>query len=78
MFLGLDQAERLISETPPEVAARFAALIATLARLRLATVVVALRSDAYAGFQALAPLVALRDPAQASTCWRQMRASSRR
>ena len=61
LFLGLDQAERLISETPPEVAARFAALIATLARLRLATVVVALRSDAYAGFQALAPLVALRD-----------------
>jgi tetratricopeptide (TPR) repeat protein len=61
LFLGLDQAERLISETPPEVAARFAALIAALARLRLATVVVALRSDAYAGFQALAPLVALRD-----------------
>ena len=61
LLLGLDQAERLISETPPEVAGRFAALIATLARLRLATVVVALRSDAYAGFQALAPLVALRD-----------------
>jgi tetratricopeptide (TPR) repeat protein len=61
LFLGLDQAERLISETQPEVAARFAALIATLARLRLATVVVALRSDTYAGFQALAPLVALRD-----------------
>ena len=61
LFLGLDQAERLISETPPEVAARFATLIAALARLRLATVVVVLRSDAYAGFQALAPLVALRD-----------------
>ena len=61
LFLGFDQAERLISETPPEVAARFAALIATLARLRLATVAVALRSDAYAGFQALAPLVALRE-----------------
>ena len=60
-MLGLDQAERLIAETPPEVAARFAALIAALARARLATVVVALRSDAYAGFQALAPLLALRD-----------------
>ena len=32
-----------------------------MARQKLATVVVALRSDAYAGFQALAPLVALRD-----------------
>jgi tetratricopeptide (TPR) repeat protein len=61
LFLGLDQAERLISETTPEVATRFAALIAALARRRLATVVVALRSDAYAGFQALSPLVALRD-----------------
>jgi tetratricopeptide (TPR) repeat protein len=61
LFLGLDQAERLLSETPPEVATRFGSLIAALARLKLATVVVALRSDAYAGFQALAPLVALRD-----------------
>ncbi len=61
LFLAVDQAERLIAETPAEIAARFAALIATLARLQLATVVVALRSDAYAGFQAIAPLVALRD-----------------
>jgi tetratricopeptide (TPR) repeat protein len=61
LFLALDQAERLLSETPPEIATRFAALIAAFARLKLATVVVALRSDAYAGFQALAPLVALRD-----------------
>ena len=61
LFLGLDQAERLISESPPETAARFAVLIAAFVRLELATVVVALRSDAYAGFQTLAPLVALRD-----------------
>ena len=61
LFLAVDQAERLLSETPTEIAARFAGLIATLARLRLVTVVVALRSDAYAGFQALAPLVALRE-----------------
>jgi len=61
LFLAVDQAERLIAETPVEIATRFAALIATLARFRLATVVVALRSDAYSGFQALAPLVALRE-----------------
>ena len=61
LFLGLDQAERLFSETPPDVAMRFAALLAALARPRLATIVVALRSDAYARFQAIAPLVALRD-----------------
>jgi len=61
LFIGLDQAERLLSETPPELAGRFAGLIEALARQKLATVVVALRSDAYAGFQALAPLVALRE-----------------
>jgi tetratricopeptide (TPR) repeat protein len=61
LFLVLDQAERLFSEASPEVAARFAALLAALARQRLATIVFALRSDAYARFQVIAPLVALRE-----------------
>jgi tetratricopeptide (TPR) repeat protein len=61
LLLVLDQAERLFSEASPDVAERFAALLAALGRQRLATIVFALRSDAYARFQALAPLVALRD-----------------
>lgn len=60
LFLAIDQAERLLIETPPEVQTRFSTLIATLCRRRLATVAVVLRSDAYARFQALDAFVALR------------------
>jgi tetratricopeptide (TPR) repeat protein len=61
LFLAIDQAERLLLETPPEPRARFAQLLAALCRHRVATIVVALRSDAYARFQAVEALVALRD-----------------
>jgi tetratricopeptide (TPR) repeat protein len=61
LFLAIDQAERLLLETPPDPRARFAQLLAALCRHRVATVVMALRSDAYARFQAVEALVALRD-----------------
>ena len=61
LLLGVDQAERLLIETDPAVATRFSALIAALARQRLASVVMVLRSDAYARFQAIEALVRLRD-----------------
>ena len=61
LILAIDQAERLLIETDAATAAGFALLLATLARQRLATIVMALRSDAYARFQGLAPLVGLRD-----------------
>jgi tetratricopeptide (TPR) repeat protein len=61
LFLAIDQAERLLVETPAELQPRFAALIAAMCRHRVATVVIALRSDAYARFQALDAFVALRD-----------------
>jgi tetratricopeptide (TPR) repeat protein len=61
LFLAIDQAERLLLETPPEPRARFAQLLAALCRHRVATIVLALRSDAYARFQAVEALVALRD-----------------
>jgi tetratricopeptide (TPR) repeat protein len=61
LLLGVDQAERLLIETEAGLAQRFCALVAALARHRLATVVMALRSDAYARFQSIDALVALRD-----------------
>jgi len=61
LLLGVDQAERLLSETEADLAQRFCALLSALARHRIATVVMALRSDAYARFQSIEPLVALRD-----------------
>jgi tetratricopeptide (TPR) repeat protein len=61
LFLAIDQAERLLLETPPDPRARFAQLLAALCRHRVATIVVALRSDAYPRFQAVEALVALRD-----------------
>jgi tetratricopeptide (TPR) repeat protein len=60
LFVAIDQAERLFFESDPEVQGRFARLVAELCRRRLATVVVALRSDAYPRFQALDAFVALR------------------
>jgi hypothetical protein len=61
LALGIDQAERLFTEAAPEVAARLSGLLAALVRQRLATVVMALRSDAYAAFQGSEALVALRE-----------------
>ena len=61
VLIGVDQAERLLIETDPAIAARFSTLIAALARQRLASVVMVLRSDAYARFQAIEALVRLRD-----------------
>jgi tetratricopeptide (TPR) repeat protein len=61
LALGIDQAERLFSEAAPEMAAALAALLAAMVRQRLATVVMALRSDAYASFQGSEALVALRE-----------------
>ena len=61
LALGIDQAERLFSEASPEKAAGMAALLSTLVHQRLATVVMVLRSDAYAAFQGSEALVALRE-----------------
>ena len=61
LLLGVDQAERLLIECEPRLAERFSALIAALARSRVAAVVMALRSDAYPRFQAIEALVGLRD-----------------
>ncbi len=61
LFLAVDQAERLFLETPAELQPRFVDLIAALCRHRIASVVFALRSDAYARFQGFDALVALRD-----------------
>ena len=60
LLLAIDQAERLLTETPVETQTRFAALLARLCRRRIATVVMVLRSDAYPLFQAIDDLVALR------------------
>ncbi len=61
LALGIDQAERLFTETATEMAASFAALIASLATEGLCFVVMVLRSDAYAQFQTVEPLLALRE-----------------
>ena len=61
LAMGIDQAERLFSEAPPEMADKLALLLAALVRQRLATVMMALRSDAYAAFQGSEALVALRE-----------------
>ncbi|MGO9768899.1 MAG: hypothetical protein ACLPSW_04960 [Roseiarcus sp.] len=61
LLLGVDQAERLLIETEAGLAQRFCALLSALARHRVATIVIALRSDAYARFQSIDALVALRD-----------------
>ena len=61
LALGVDQAERLFSEADPQTAAAFARLVSVLAGSGLAYVVFAMRSDAYARFQAFEALVALRE-----------------
>ena len=59
--LGIDQAERVFTEADPAMAAAFARLIAVLVKAGLAYVVFAMRSDAYAHFQAFEELVSLRE-----------------
>jgi tetratricopeptide (TPR) repeat protein len=61
LALAIDQAERLFIEADPAVATGFAALLAALVRHGLAYVVFVLRSDAYARFQSMEALVALRE-----------------
>ncbi len=61
LALGIDQAERLFTEASPAAAGVLARLLANLVRNGLATVVMALRSDAYAQFQGVEALVALRE-----------------
>jgi tetratricopeptide (TPR) repeat protein len=61
LALGIDQAERLFTEASPDGVARFVEVLALLVRQRLATVVMVLRSDAYAAFQGSDGLVALRE-----------------
>jgi tetratricopeptide (TPR) repeat protein len=58
LLLAVDQAERLFTETPVTAAA-FASLLQALAG-GIAYVILTLRADAYAHFQACAPLLALR------------------
>ena len=58
LLLAVDQAERLFTETPVTAVA-FASLLQALAG-GIAYVVLALRADAYAHFQACGPLLALR------------------
>ena len=60
LLLGIDQAERLFTEAPPAIASAWSVLLAALVRQHLATVVMALRSDAYAAFQGVDALVGLR------------------
>ena len=58
LLLAVDQAERLFAEAPKDADA-FGALLQALAGPR-PTVVMVMRADAYARFQACAPLLALR------------------
>jgi hypothetical protein len=60
LLLGVDQAERLFTEAPAAAANAFAELLAALAQAGLATIVMALRSDAYPRFQGVAALLGLR------------------
>jgi tetratricopeptide (TPR) repeat protein len=61
LALAVDQAERLFTETDPEVALRLATLLARLVAGGVAYVILTLRSDAYGRFQSLPPLLALRE-----------------
>ena len=61
LALAVDQAERLFTETDPDVALAFASLLVRLVEGGLAYVILGLRSDTYARFQAMPPLLALRE-----------------
>ena len=59
--LGIDQAERIFTESGVAAATAFAALMAALVHGDLAYVIFAMRSDTYAKFQGFEALVALRE-----------------
>ncbi len=61
LALGIDQAERLFTETATAAAVSFAALVTALVNDGLCFVVMVLRSDAYAQFQTIEPFLALRE-----------------
>jgi tetratricopeptide (TPR) repeat protein len=61
LLIGVDQAERLFTEAPPERAKAFAELLAALTREGLTTIAMALRSDAYPRFQGVEALLTLRE-----------------
>ena len=59
LFIAVDQVERLFVEANPDQVHALAALLKGLVQADLASVVAALRSDAYGQFQAVAPFLAL-------------------
>jgi eukaryotic-like serine/threonine-protein kinase len=59
LLIAVDQVERLFIEAEPDRAAAFAEILHGLVAAQLATVVVALRSDAYSRFQQVPGFVAL-------------------
>ncbi len=61
LLLGIDQGERLFTEASPEAAAAMGTLLATLVQAGLASVILVLRSDAYARLQEVDALVGLRE-----------------
>ena len=61
LLVAIDQLEWLFVEASPDEIATFLNAVAALIELRLAAVVATLRSDAYAGLQALPSLVAMNE-----------------
>ncbi len=61
LALGIDQAERLFTEAGPEAAGQLGGILSAMVRQGMAVVAMALRSDAYAGFQGNEALLALRE-----------------
>ncbi len=59
LLIAVDQMERLFVEAKPARAEAFADLLRALVEAGLASVIAALRSDAYGRFQAVAPFLAL-------------------
>ena len=59
LLICVDQVERVLLEAPADLAVKFAAVIRALVEQRLATVVMALRSDTYAKFLNSGDLAAL-------------------
>jgi tetratricopeptide (TPR) repeat protein len=61
LLIALDQAERLFVEAQPHEVDAFAALLQALVAAKLATVVAALRIDAYGPFQRVRAFLALKE-----------------
>jgi WD40 repeat protein len=60
LALVIDQAERLFIEAQPQKVKAFSEFLVAVAREKLAFIIMALRSDAYARFQGVGALLALR------------------